>query len=166
MKKAQLWTTDFILGTTLFIIIVLTAVQIIHSIEIDREFEETKIEARHIGDVFLTQGNPANWNESTVVIPGLITNGGLDESKLSSFSNINYNQQQRLLLLQSDFLFFFRSEEEIINISQCSYGYEVEHDEDCSFNIEEEAEYENLVVFSRYILHDAEMIEMMIYVWR
>ncbi len=165
MKKAQIWVTDFMVAASLFVIAILISIQTITFLESNNEFENLYLKSYHATNILLNSGNPDNWNETNVVMPGILTNNRLNTSKLLLLKNLPYEFKKRLLLLDSDFLFVFQKNDEILNITSCSYGYNIIHEQNCSFNLQQ-LQYDDLIIQKRLVLYEQELIEMMFYAWQ
>jgi hypothetical protein len=107
--KAQLLTTDFILGFLLMIIVLSTVVVFLPSNKAPFEQDVRRL------DVLLTEGVPSQWNSSTVQAVGFLSAGRLNESKVRNFSALPLSKQRQLLNLQSSFsLKFYNGSQELL----------------------------------------------------
>ncbi len=165
MKKGQVWIADFILGTSLFVAVVLISINIMLDLDSDSDYEIMYRNSYYATNILLTQGVPDDWNENTVVVPGLITGERLDKDKLENFDYLDYELKKKLLILQNDFLLIFKSGGEILNITSCSYGYDLNHGDNCEFELDD-LDYEDLVISKRHVIHESDLIEMVLYVWK
>jgi hypothetical protein len=64
-----------------------------------------------------TSGNPSDWNESNVAVPGLYSNGYVTAEKLLEFKDLGVRKQEELLRTQN-----FYMELEQLNGSVATYN--------------------------------------------
>lgn len=99
-KKAQAWGMDITVAIVIFIVGLV--VVYIYSINLSSEAQETLDTLAYQGNIIsstmLLEGTPTNWQESpdSVLIPGLLTQGKIDENKLSNFSDLMENHPSLL----------------------------------------------------------------------
>lgn len=163
MKKAQIWTVDFILGVSMFVILLVIGLSLFLTINTDNDFEDATREAIYISNVLMSEGSPSTWNSSTVIAPGLLSDGVLNNTKLESFSEFTYAELKSFFAIRNDFSFFIRDDTGFINTGRCSYGFDFPND-NCE-PLFEELEYQNLVVINRFVAINNSIKNLVLYVW-
>ena len=163
-KKAQVWTIDFIAGLLLFLLVLFVGIKLIMSIEPKTDFSELYDDTTHFSDSLLTRGNPVDWNSTNVIIPGIAEYNKINFTKLEEFKKINYDKTKTLFHLSNEYMFFFSNATAIINISSCIYGYSIETEEDCSFDINS-ITYNNLAKIDRIVVINSSLVKMTVYAW-
>ena len=113
MKKTQLWYMDFIIGVTIFLLIVIVAFNYITSNYTlqGKEINEILHAADRVSETLLGEGIPSNWTIENVTSIGVTTDHTLDISKLimlKNFSLWNYDRTKSILNLEFDYLLFFQ----------------------------------------------------------
>ena len=112
-KKTQIWYFDFIMGVTIFTLILIVAFRFVTSnLYIPGKETNTILsEANVLSDSLLTPGVPANWTQDLVEIPGIVDeNNALNITKLGylvNLTNNNSNHVKNLFDITSDFLIYF-----------------------------------------------------------
>jgi hypothetical protein len=161
-RKAQVWTSDFIIGFMIFAIGALLASRfIIHSVNQD-EFLTIRVEGESVTDALLSEGLPTNWTNESVSKIGLTTSNRLNVTKVSNFYNISYNYSRVFVSSNYDFLLFFEYNGTVLNITRCGYGaIEVVN---CTINISG-LEYNNLVKTTRLVVYNHSIAKMVLYLW-
>lgn len=102
MKRAQVWSTDFVISVTVFLMAFFFAMLIWNNMGI-QSAEQSKLgdmqkKVLHISDsIIRTAGIPPEWNETTVESVGLSsgTENVLDPAKVSSFISLLNNSYDR-----------------------------------------------------------------------
>jgi len=121
-------------------------------------------DAVYLSDNLLSEGYPSNWTNESVILPGIAENNRINSTRLSEFKTLDYHRAKTLLHVTSDFVFFIRNATNIINISECTYGYSLTHDENCT-PLFTGVSYENLVRVDRIILYNSTVMTMTVYAW-
>lgn len=163
-KKGQMLFPDFLLGLTIFLIVMAISGKLIVDMTADNKFEQAYKENLQVSESLLTTGMPTNWTKDNIIIPGIVNDQRLNITKLEEFEKLDYELSKTLLNTKSEFLFYFKNATEIINISNCSYGYNINYTAGCQPNIQN-IDMENLVHTDRYIIHNGEIISMRILTW-
>jgi len=163
-KKGLVWTTDFIIGMMLFILIVFVALRIVFSMYPSEDHIIVYRDAVHLSDRLLSEGYPPDWNTTNVILPGIAENNRINATKLSRFKNLDYYHAKTLMHMTSDYIFFIRNSTDIINISQCVYGYNLTTDENCTPMLGT-ITYNNLARIDRLIIYNSTVISLTIYAW-
>ncbi len=116
-KKNQIWYFDFIMGVTIFTLILIIAFKFVTSNFYipGKETNNVLSEAEKLSETLLTMGIPTNWTEDTVLIPGVVDKGNiLNTTKLQyliNLTNKNSNKVKNLFGIKSDFLVYFEDKE-------------------------------------------------------
>ncbi len=164
-RKAQVWTADFIIALALFLIVAITSISLIINANPSDKYDELYKDTVHLSGQLMSQGHPHEWDEDSVVIPGLLENKTrLSTTKLEEYNKLNYNNTKNLLQTRHDYFFYFNDGRETLNITQCNYGYEIETDAECNPALES-LNYDNLVRIERILIHDSKLVKMVIYSW-
>jgi len=142
-KKSQIWYFDFIMGVTMFTLILIVAFRFVTT-DLYIPGKETSViltEARRVSETLLTPGIPGNWSEDTVFIPGIIDEGNVLNltklEKLINMTNKSSNKVKQLFGIKSDFLVYFEDKE-----GNILGGFD-------NFGVTEESLTDNLVAYFR-----------------
>jgi hypothetical protein len=163
-KKGQIWTADFIAGLILFIFVLLFTTKITLSMSIPEEEPATYKEAIYLSEALLSQGYPKNWTSDLVIIPGISNDNRINQTKLEELKEISYDQTKALYSISGEYLFFFKNETSILNISGCTFGYNVSTDNNCEPQLDSST-YSDLSKIERTVIYNYEVIKLIIYVW-
>ncbi len=163
--KAQVWTADFIVGLSLFLIVLAASITIIVSSNPEDKYDELYKDTVHLSNQLMDQGYPGDWNESNVILPGILEEKTrLSTSKLEELSKIGYNRTKNLLHTKNEYFFYFDDGSKVLDINGCVHGHNIATDGECNPLIET-LEYENLVKIERMLIHDSQLIKMVVYSW-
>ena len=121
--KGQIWYLDYLIGTTLFLVLTLLVFSFYKgSIYTDNGLY---IESSKVAETLMTTGIPEEWNESNVVIIGLSDGSNVFSlEKISSFLNISrdYEASKFRLGITKDYIIYFENKSNsIINLTNQSY---------------------------------------------
>ncbi|MGV8150653.1 MAG: hypothetical protein ACP5NV_02915 [Candidatus Woesearchaeota archaeon] len=181
-KKSQVWTIEFILSFLIFTAAILLSVKSVVNVYANDNIIEVQGDSESISQYLLSQGYPEDWDESNVIRPGISTNNRINETKLSNFYFLDYQQTKNYFGLRSDFFIYFENASgtiplfNIVNnsISEgdgCGYGHqEVIKNYDaslgtCTFDLSA-LEYDDLAKISRLTIYNSSIIKMTILAWR
>lgn len=164
MKKTQIWYLDFILGLSIFFLILIFVFNFILQ-QNNQNDDKLKKEAEKISNYLVSEGLPKNWTIENVSIIGLAKENEIDINKLEMFGNlsINYTYVKGLFGIENDFVVFFEdNSDNIINFTSFNFTYFgypniTKHD---VFNFSE-----NTYTLVRYLIYRhsiAEIIQMKI----
>ncbi len=165
-KKSQVWTLDMITGVVLFLTVMvmyfLFSSNFLQSQ--DATFTDIYRSLEIVSGSLMTEGVPSNWTAGDIREIG-ITNGNyrLHVSKLSSLANMNYSTSKLLLKTQYDYLLFFenKSDDVMMLAGQPYFGKPgVTKD-----NIEQLEQPDTLLLAKRLLIHNSEIITMVVYLW-
>ncbi|MBN2368322.1 hypothetical protein JXC34_04845 [Candidatus Woesearchaeota archaeon] len=173
IKKSQIWYMDFILGLTLFLLIIVIAFRFVTTSHIytGKETSLVLAESDKLSGILMSTGIPATWTPQDVVIFGLMQeNNVLNTTKLEYFQNMSlddYEDMKLKLSLNSDFILYFQNRTGgNINITNTTYigcpGYTPE--------TIEAALPEDLITVTRYVVYKyngtAEIVALKVVVWQ
>ena len=164
MKKAQVWSVDFVVGISLFsILVVITAYFLLTSNTSD-DFKFMHREALYLSNTIMSPGTPGDWNSDTVVVPGLISNGRLDLDKLSGARALDYDELKSFYAVRADFAIFFRNKTSFLEVGgACGVGYNLPTI-DCEPNLSAVV-YDDLIVMNRFVPINNSIKNVVLYVW-
>jgi len=163
-NRGQVWTMDFIIGITLFIIVMLLSVRILLTIYPSQEHIRVYRDAVQLSDSLLSPGYPVNWNTSNVILPGIADNNRINNTRLKSFKDMNYQHTKTLLHVTSDFIFFISNSTTIINTGQCLYGYNLTSEANCKPILTTE-DYDTLARIDRMVIYNSTVYTLTVYAW-
>ncbi len=170
--KAQLWYLDFIIGVTLFVIILIVSFRYVTTNVLSgKEASHAPIDADKISEYLVSEGIPKNWTEDDIVIIG-ITSGDnmINLTKVELFKNMSqsdYNNVKFLFGISSDFIISFQdSSGNLLNLTNQTYiGKPGITLSDLS-----STDPNNLMTIMRYLVykHDgiSEIVGMKVIVWQ
>ncbi len=108
-KLSQMWTTDFIIGIMIFLVMII--VFYFYTLNIVPEYYITdKIsDANTISSSLISEGFPTDWDHLNVIRIGLTNNNNiLNETKVYEFSQIGYADTKSLFPAINDYYVFFK----------------------------------------------------------
>lgn len=99
--KGQLFTIDFILGLMITISAIVAVIVFVptHAAPFTEDRERI--------NTLMTEGVPADWNAANVIVPGFLTDGRFNRSKIDAFAALPLEDQQRLLGIRSEYTIRF-----------------------------------------------------------
>lgn len=161
--KGQTSTSDFTLSLIVFLVALGIAMSLLVSNNIDRGFEDQQRQLSHATSLLMKSGIPADWDTSTVVSPGIHTDGRVNVTKLRYFDELDYGSKRGLLQLSADFVFFFEDSSGVVNVSDtCYFGHDLP--DPCSLDLEL-FEFDDLAISERITILDGEIVKMVAYSW-
>jgi len=163
-KKGQVWTTDFIIGLILFIIVLLLMIKLAFSMYPSQDHIVVYRDAVHLSGALLSPGYPKNWNSSDVLMPGIAENNRINNTKLMTYSDLEYGKAKTLLHVTTDYIFFIQNSTGIINTGRCVYGYNISTDANCT-PLLDTINYENLAKIDRMVIYNSTVVILTIYAW-
>lgn len=163
-KQAQASTIDFIAGFIIITVALILTVNLIASIQGPSNFEQVKRQALAASDSLMSAGYPENWNATTVVRVGLLTNNELNSTKLQQASNFSYEELRASLNGVTNIYWYYTNRTNIINITACGYGDPTISTDaiTCEPTINKES---NLVRIDRFITYNNTIIRMVVVTW-
>lgn len=156
-KRAQAWGLDLIIASSLFMIalVLFYFYSINYSNEAGKSYDDLIYQGNVVANTILSEGFPENWTDSTVVVPGVLVDGRIDDFKLELFYNLTNNNYNRTLkLLNANYNFFMNlSTGIIIN------GNYVDGIGTLSANPD------NLIRIDRFIIYKNNPAVLSLYIW-
>lgn len=111
-RKGQVFSIDFSLGMLITIAALISVV-----LFLPKNTQPFIMDAERIS-LLMTEGVPSDWNTTTLIVPGFLSNGRFNESKIAAFEALSVQAQKSLLGVQSDFS--IRMRQNGTNISLCT----------------------------------------------
>ncbi len=110
-KKAQAWGFDLVVGMVIFIIGILSFYLYTTNIsagegEIIQRLQQN---GELVADSLMSEGSPADWDETNVVRIGLLSGNRLNQTKLDSFRNLanaDYNYTKILFRINNEYFIY------------------------------------------------------------
>ncbi len=165
MSKAQMFTVDFILGLVGFIFLLLLAIKIIIDILPAGAYTELYRNNVYISDQLVLDGYPNNWSVTTVLLPGITDDYRLNLTKLTQFDALDYNHTKTLYHVTNEYIFFFKNNTQIINLTNCLHGYPLAYDAlTCEPDLSS-ITYKHLVTTQRLVAYNASLLQLIVYSW-
>jgi len=171
LLKSQLWYFDFILGLTIFTLILLVSYRYIGNSYVisGKDVNSVMSESNKLSETLMTSGLPTNWTQDNVVSIGIVTDNVLNITKLDQFKNMtnsDYTNVKNMFGLRSEFIVFFHDKDgNLLNVTDQEYigsGYTLEDVEDFF--------KEEMVYVTRYTTykHDdiAQIISLKVVMWQ
>ena len=95
--KAQAWGIDLVLAFTIFFaaLIVFFFYALNFPTENDNDFSILEYEGKILGDSLLSEGYPVDWDSSDVTTIGILSDGAINETKLSRFYDLSIPDYER-----------------------------------------------------------------------
>ncbi len=103
--------------------------------------------------VLMSEGVPANWTNSTVSIPGLLSNSQFNETKIRAFDNFTIDEEREILGLVANAQIRFYVNGTLQSLCQT-----------CGDAVP--ASYEDLFVLRRYAVLNGTVATMEVTLWR
>lgn len=96
-KRGQAWGLDVIIAVMIFItgIVVFYLYVINFKTSEGGEIEKAKFEARLLTESFLSEGDPAHWDATTVTKLGVLSSEQINETKLTQFYAMTLGEYER-----------------------------------------------------------------------
>jgi hypothetical protein len=167
--KAQVWLSDYTISLLIFLLaIILSFKIIINSFSTNNTYEELKTDAGKISEMLLSEGYPVDWNESSVIRPGLLVEKRLDATKVARAMNQNmsYSSLKTKLQTKYDFLVMFKTPEGDLIDFDSSCGSCASSCGLCHIGKALPANYDDLVKLDRFVVFNSSVTRMEVYVWR
>ena len=165
-RKGQVFMMDYLLGTLMFFALAVMGVVLFVQIVPADNYEKLYADNTYISQMLMSPGYPHNWTNVTVVIPGIADDFRLNISKLHNHDKLGYDETRSLLQTTNDYLFFFENKTHILNLSNCTHGFEVITDPvTCEPDMDDIA-YNDLVKTTRLLAHNGTMVTFVLYTWK
>jgi|SRR3989344_4924905 len=158
-KKAQAWAFDLMVALAIFMaaIILFFFFSVNYKAEGEDILNSMQYDGNAAADTLLSAGYPENWDSANVIIPGLLTNKKINQTKLDSFYSIsssNYGKAKSLLNTNYNFCLNFS---EPITITGNPNPIS------CIGSLD--ANSENLIVVSRFTFYKDKPVLLKLYIW-
>ncbi|MAH33150.1 hypothetical protein CL615_02045 [archaeon] len=111
--KAQIWFTDFVIGTLIFSFMLIAYYTYTTNISKQNSFimDDLISDGKSISSSVLLSGFPDNWNNATVQSIGITNNNQkINNTKIVDFNRISYDTTKKLFGTAHDYLIFFTDE--------------------------------------------------------
>ena len=150
----------------MFIFIAIIAGKQLLNILPSDSYAELYGENTYLSNKLLQPGYPLDWTPGNVLIPGFASSNRLDKTKLDNLNTFSYDEIKSFYHISSEFIFYFREDAGIINISnKCNYGFAISTNlSTCEPNFQSLG-YSDLVKSSRLIIYNSSIIEMVLFSW-
>ncbi len=110
--KSQAWGLDLVIALCIFVIGIMAF--FLYSINFASEGEEKLdyllYDGNAIANILLSEGSPPDWNSSSVIFPGLVSENKINITKLENFYYLvisDYQFSKKILNTEYDFYLFF-----------------------------------------------------------
>lgn len=157
--KGQVYTIDFLLAIILLIATVIISFKLVFNTDESSDYQILQLEARAISDSFLTEGLPANWTSSNVLLPGILSNKKISSAKLQELKSLGYKDASGLLNTRKNFYFYFTNSSGLVNLTFCGFGA---LNDTCTLP---EVDSYNLARIDRVVVHEQRALKMVMLVW-
>ncbi|MBU2634332.1 MAG: hypothetical protein KJ674_03735 [Nanoarchaeota archaeon] len=159
--KSQLWSIDFLLGTFIFILMMVFLYSYVTNLS---QTDNNLIrDSEVISNSLLSEGYPQNWDEDNVNKIGLFSNKKLSETKLNNFSQLDYEETKSLFKIFNDYYIYFVDENNEVFVIENIQG--VGKSGVNSTNIKEVENPKNIVKTDRIIVYNNTILRMVLHVW-
>jgi len=157
-KKSQVWGFDIVIAITIFLVGVIAAY--LYAINFLNESEQTLdslfSEGNFVSSLILSSGTPNDWVNSEVEIPGILSEGKINQTKLDKFYELTENPEgykniKNLLATKYNFYFNFTGIE--------ASGSQINGVGNYSQNPE------NIVKIERLTVYKNKPVKFIIYMW-
>lgn len=162
-NKGQVWYYDLFFGIVIFILVFSIFMKSATNIN-DSEGETSKNlenSGKLFSNILLSEGYPNNWNSSSVVQIGLLTDERIDSRKLANLSSMNYTTVKNLFRLREDYYFWFENASGTITINGIEGYGKVGITES---NLTSDSP-NNLLRIVRLSVYDSQVVRMVICLW-
>lgn len=163
-KKAQVLTLDFITGFIIFLLMLTLALNLIIGNAPSQTFYKLYKDNTFVSRSLVSPGYPVDWNETTVIVPGIVDNSRLNLTKLQRYDATDYEATKVFFHTNANYAFTFSDANGILNLTSCVHGYNLAVDSNCNPQTSTLAA-ENIVRTDRYIIYNSSIIQMTIYSW-
>ncbi|MFP4567575.1 MAG: hypothetical protein ACLFN8_01395 [Candidatus Woesearchaeota archaeon] len=161
-KRAQSWIFEYIVSFLIFLGLLFIAINVLSSTSSKSYFEDVARDADHISSLFLSEGMPDNWSNSSVLSVGLMSDGRVDLNKMGEYDLLTYNNVKSLLGVSSEFLFYFENSSGMMLVDGLCYRGFVEGCGDFKSFIT----YNDLATSRRIVVLDSSIVELVVVVFR
>ena len=114
MKKAQIWGFDMMMASIILVfgIFVFYFYALNYSGDSSDKIDSLFYDAEIVSEKILSEGYPPYWNSTNVIVPGILTDGRIDQTKLELFYNMTETSiggdfDEMRMLLNTKYNFWF-----------------------------------------------------------
>ena len=157
LKRGQAWGFDLMIASIIFISGIV--VFYLYSLNLPNETEDIinalTYEGNLIAGALLSNGFPSNWDEGNVIIPGILTNNRINQTKLEEFYDLsinNYGKTKSLFNIKYEY-YIIPSENFTINQNQISAIGQAPQNQ------------KNLIKITRITIYKEKPITLNIHIW-
>lgn len=162
-KKGQVTTIDFIISFIIIVITVLLAIRVVLLTQDTSNFDHVQEQAISASNILMSEGVPNNWDQTTLVKPGILSNKVLNLTKLNQLQNATYDDIKSKLTPNYNHYIYFTNRTDIFNFSACGYGSnQVQTDTSCTPTFPDAS---NRAKVTRLIAHNDSVISMVVIAW-
>jgi len=120
------------------------------------------IDGKIVADNILSQGYPKNWNSSNVIIPGILSNNEINQTKLQNLYQMiylqnGYEKTKKLFDTGYDYYFFLDENMTINSISIEGIGKPSVAKDNISAK--------NLIKITRFVIYQNRTTPLYLYIW-
>lgn len=163
-KRAQVSTIDFIAGFLMVVTALLLASNLIFTLQEKSSFSSLQDVATAVSEDLMSEGYPADWNATSVIKLGLLSNNTLSPVKIQDLSSLSYDDIRASLGTPYDVYWYFHNASGVVNVSACGYGNPSVVVDALSCEPSFSAS-RNLVHLQRILVYNNSLITMEVVVW-
>lgn len=163
-RRGQAWYVDLFFGILIFVLsfsILMKSDVNLKTPEEDLQ-REMKIDGDRISSMLLSPGVPKDWNESNVISPGIIEQGKIDDSKLSSMINMTYPEVRSKLRSRFNFMFMLLNQTHVVPFQGLDYYGKPGVSPG---NISTAESPDQILKVSRLAVYGSEIVRLEVFVW-
>lgn len=162
--KGQAITLDFVTGLFIIITALIITTTIFITNQKNSTFDETRRATITATELLMSEGYPEDWNETTIIKLGLLTNNKLNQTKLEQASNLDYEDLKTALHTKKNLYFYLKNKTTIQNITACGYGDPdiTTNQTTCEPTLPQEG---NVVIIERFIAHNENIQRLVVIGW-
>ena len=105
---------------------------------------------------------PADWDDASVVVPGLLSDDRINETKVSEFINLSYSSTKDMFRSRFDYFFFFENSTSIVPIAGEEYFGKPGITPD---NLSVEEDPTQVLKVVRLAVYNQEIVRMEVFIW-
>jgi hypothetical protein len=162
-SKGQTWVFDYIVGFLMFAFLLILSLSLLRSIDAKSDYDLVSREVDFVSVALVSPGFPDNWNSSSVIFPGLLSDNKINKSKLDLFDSFGYERTKALLRVTGEYWFYFKDESGIIEVNgKCVRGYDYSG---CDLPVVT-ARHSDRAWTERIVVLDSRIVTLMVVGWR
>ncbi len=178
-KKSQVWTIEFIVSFLIFIAAIILSVKSVFNIYTNENLRDIQRESEFVSQYLLSEGFPSDWNNDTIIRPGLTTSNRLNYTKLKNLYDLNYDKAKYSLGIRSNFFIYFSNatgniplfymiNDTLTESEGCGYGHPLvskQYTTECIIGFDS-LRYADMTKVSRITNFNGSIIQMNVIIWR